>query len=236
MLCVLIMAGGMGTRFWPLSTEKKPKQFLNLLGEKTMIQMTVERIKDLIPMERIFVVTGKKYKELVKDQLSDLPEQNIIIEPFGKNTAPCIALSAFTINKKYDNATIAVLPSDHLILDEEKFRDTLKIADRFVYEHNEAIVTIGMKPDRPETGYGYIKLVDYQLKSSENIYEVEKFVEKPCLESAKKYVEQGNYLWNGGIFVWTAKNIINLTKTYLNNTYKALLEITFAEDNDYCYS
>lgn len=156
MLCALIMAGGKGTRFWPLSTEEKPKQFLKLVGEDTMIQMSVKRLEKLIPIERIFIVTGKRYIDLVKQQLPNLPHINIIIEPVGKNTAPCIALSAFHINKIYEDATIAVLPSDHIIKDEEKFLKILNSADEFVDENNEAIVTIGMKPDRPETGYGYI--------------------------------------------------------------------------------
>lgn len=162
MLCAFIMAGGKGTRFWPLSTEEKPKQFLKLVGDDTMLQMSVKRLEKLIPLEKIFIVTGKRYIDLVKEQLPNLPTRNIIIEPIGKNTAPCIALSAFHINKIYEDVTIAVLPSDHLIKDEENFLKILNSADEFVNENTEAIVTIGMKPDRPETGYGYINYSDIQ--------------------------------------------------------------------------
>ena len=160
MLCALIMAGGKGTRFWPLSTEEKPKQFLKLVGDDTMIQMSVKRLEKLIPIERIFIVTGMRYMGLIKEQLPNLPFKNIIVEPVGKNTAPCIALSAFHINKIYENATIAVLPSDHLIKDEDNFLKVLNSANEFVEKNKDAIVTIGMKPDRPETGYGYINYGD----------------------------------------------------------------------------
>ena len=157
MLTALIMAGGKGTRFWPLSTEEKPKQFLNLIGEETMIQMTANRIKPIIPIERIFVCTGEMYVDLVKEQLPELPKRNIIVEPEGRNTAPCIALSAMVIDRYYKNSNMVVLPSDHLINDEEEFRNTLLAADSFIEEKDEAIVTLGMNPSRPEVGYGYIK-------------------------------------------------------------------------------
>ena len=157
MLTALIMAGGKGTRFWPLSTEEKPKQFLNLIGEETMIQMTVNRIKPIIPIERIFVCTGSMYVNLVKEQLPELPERNIIVEPEGRNTTPCIALSAFVIKKYYEDATMVVLPSDHLIKDEEEFRNVVTNANKFIENNDNAIITLGMKPSRPEVGYGYIK-------------------------------------------------------------------------------
>lgn len=234
MVCALIMAGGRGDRFWPISTDEKPKQFLKLLGEETMIQMTVRRIEQIIPMERIFVITGSVYHNLVKEQLPLLPERNIIIEPVGRNTAPCIALSAFVIDKYYKDATIAVLPSDHLIKNEEEFRSVVSAACDFVEHRKEAIVTIGMEPDRPETGYGYIK---YDNKACEindhEILTVEKFVEKPCLEVAEQYLKEGNYLWNGGMFVWKTSNILNLTKKYLENTYKLLQEVINTPEDKY---
>lgn len=234
MLCALIMAGGKGERFWPLSTEEKPKQFLNLLGEETMIQMTVNRLKDIIPLERIFVVTGKRYVNLVKEQVPLLPERNIIVEPVGRNTAPCIGLSAFVIEKYYKDATIVVLPSDHLIRDEKKFQNSILAGYEFIKLENEAIVTLGMKPDRPETGYGYINYA--YIKENINGFEirkVNKFVEKPDLDTAKKYISCGDFLWNGGMFIWKSSNIFNLTNKYLHDTYMILNEIAVASESEF---
>ena len=226
MLCALIMAGGKGTRFWPLSTEEKPKQFLNLIGEETMIQMTVSRIKPIIPIERVFVCTGEMYVDLVKEQLPELPEQNIIVEPEGRNTAPCIALSAFVIKKYYKDANMIVLPSDHLISDEDEFRNVIKNADEFVKENKEAIITLGMEPTRPETGYGYIRYgKDKKEINNHKVIKVDAFVEKPNKEKAEAYIKEGNYLWNGGMFLWSADNILKQIEKYSNNTYKALKDI-----------
>lgn len=234
MLCALIMAGGKGERFWPLSSEDKPKQFLRLLGDTSMLQMSVKRLEALIPIERTFVVTAKHYVNIVKEQLPNLPERNIIVEPVGKNTAPCIGLSAFIINKYYDDASIVVLPSDHLIRDEEEFIKTIEVASDFVEENPNSIVTIGMKPDRPETGYGYIKYRDKYLSTNGvEVRCVEKFVEKPCEKIAKEYLADGSYLWNGGMFVWKATNVLRLTEKYLNKTYNILNEIALSSDKDY---
>lgn len=226
MLCALIMAGGKGTRFWPLSTEEKPKQFLNLIGEETMIQMTVNRIKPIIPIERVFVCTGEMYVDLVKEQLPELPEQNIIVEPEGRNTAPCIALSAFVIKKYYKDANMIVLPSDHLISDEDEFRNVIKNADEFVKENKEAIITLGMEPSRAETGYGYIRYGNDEKEiNNHKVIKVDAFVEKPNKEKAKAYIKEGNYLWNGGMFLWSADNILKQIEKYSNDTYKALKDI-----------
>ena len=226
MLCALIMAGGKGTRFWPLSTEEKPKQFLNLIGDETMIQMTVNRIKPIIPIERIFVCTGEMYVDLVKEQLPELPERNIVIEPEGRNTAPCIALSAFIIKKYYEDATMVVLPSDHLISNEEEFRSIVNDADEFVKKNENAIITLGMKPSRAETGYGYINLGEWKNSlNSHEVIKVKAFVEKPNKEKAEEYLKDGSYLWNGGMFIWSAKNILEQIKKYSLDTYNALKDI-----------
>lgn len=233
MLCALIMAGGRGERFWPISTDEKPKQFLNLLSEESMIQSTVRRLEKLVPLERIFIVTAENYVELVKTHIPFLPENNIIIEPIGRNTAPCVALSAFIIDKYYKDATIVVLPSDHLILDEEEFIETLKSASNFVEEKEEAVVTLGMRPDRPETAYGYIKYDSIESKQGKyEVRKVESFVEKPDIEKAEEYIKEGNYLWNAGIFIWKSKNILNLTERYLNGTYEILKEIALSKDEE----
>jgi mannose-1-phosphate guanylyltransferase len=228
------MAGGKGERFWPLSTDEKPKQFLKLLGEETMIQMTANRLKKLISVQRIFVVTGKRYIDLVKEQLPELPEGNIIAEPMRKNTAPCIALSAFIIKKYYKDATLAVLPSDHLIRNENEFRNVIAAADRFIEENQEAIVTLGMKPDRAETGYGYIKAYkNYSIVNGLKIKNVEMFVEKPNRKNAEEYLIDENFFWNGGMFVWKVENILMLTKKYLRKTFEVLKEITDGSKEEY---
>lgn len=231
MLCALIMAGGKGTRFWPLSTEEKPKQFLNLIGSETMIQMTVNRIKPIIPVERIFVCTGEIYVDLVKEQLPELPERNIIVEPEGRNTTPCIALSAFVINRYYKDSTMVVLPSDHLIKNEEEFRNIILEADNFIENNKNAIVTLGMEPTRAETGYGYIKCSENKTKSIKSeVIKVDRFVEKPNKELAKEYVSSGNYLWNGGMFIWTVENILSEISKYSPNTFEALHAIEAVEE------
>lgn len=228
MLCALIMAGGKGTRFWPLSTEEKPKQFLNLVGDNTMIQMTVNRILPIIPIERIFVCTGEKYIDYVINQLPKLPKENIIVEPEGRNTAPCIALSSMIIKRKFNDASVLVLPSDHLIEKEDEFRSIILKGNDFLENNPYNIVTLGIQPNRPETGYGYIKLKDEIFN---NIYKVDKFVEKPDENTAKKYLANGNYLWNSGMFLWKAENIINQIKNYSPEIYEALKEIETIEED-----
>ena len=235
-LCVLIMAGGRGTRFWPLSTDEKPKQFLSLINDNTMLQMTVNRIKDAVPMERIFICTGERYVKLVKEQLPDLSERNIIVEPEGRNTAPCIALSAMIINRYYKNYNMVVLPSDHLINDEQKFRDTIIAANIFVNKYKEALVTLGINPTRPETGYGYIQYdrwVDEIFKHK--VMKVKSFKEKPNEEDAIRYINEGNYLWNGGMFIWNIENIIKQIKNYSPSTYEALHGLEEAKEENLQY-
>lgn len=228
--CVLIMAGGKGTRFWPKSTEEKPKQFINLIEDRTMIQLTVDRIRKILPIEKIFISTGEKYIDLVKEQLPDLPEKNIIIEPVGRNTAPCILLASLYIKQIYNDCNIAVLPSDHLIKKERDFLNTLKIADNFVKENKESIVTIGITPDRPETGYGYIK---YNKAEKNNVVKVERFVEKPDLEKAKQYLESKEYLWNAGMFIFNVDYMLKELENNFNKTYNLLKQLPSIYDKKY---
>lgn len=233
MLCALIMAGGKGERFWPLSTEEKPKQFLNLIGKESMIQHTVKRLKGIIPLERIFIVTANIYKDLIKEHIPNIPNENIILEPQGKNTAPCIALSAFYIRERYEDSTIVVLPSDHLILDEEKFRNVIKKGEEFIENNNESIITIGIKPTRPDTGYGYIQtLSDEVNEDKSNIKLVKSFKEKPCLRDAEIYFKEKEYLWNSGMFIWKSSNIIRLTKKFLPKIYEIINDININDKND----
>lgn len=227
MLCALIMAGGKGTRFWPLSTEEKPKQFLNLIGEKTMIQATIDRVRPIIPVERIFVCTNKKYVKLVREQIPDIPEENIISEPESRNTAPCIALASLVINRYLKDYNMIVLPADHLISDEDEFRDIVQTCDKYLNINKKAILTLGMKVTRAETGYGYIKAtydLMYEL-DNHNIIKVERFVEKPDKEKAEEYFKENRYLWNGGIFIWNINSLIENIKTYLPNTYELLQSV-----------
>ena len=219
----LIMAGGKGERFWPRSRVSLPKQFLSLTDDgKTMIQLTVERISPLVNIEDVYIATNKNYKELVKQQLPGIPEENILCEPVGRNTAPCIGLGAAHVAKKYDDATMIVLASDHLIKNNEIFTETFTQACE-VAEKGENLVTIGITPNYPETGYGYIKY-DQNTKEG-SAYAVEKFVEKPVLEVAKEYLADGHYLWNSGMFVWKVSTILNNFKKILPESYAALMKI-----------
>ena len=228
--CILIMAGGKGTRFWPKSTEEKPKQFINLIEDRTMIQLTVDRMKKLVPIEKIFISTGEKYIDLVKEQLPDLPEKNIIIEPEGRNTAPCILLASLYIKQIYDDCNIAVLPSDHLIKNEIEFLEILKKANDFVDKNKESIVTIGITPDRPETGYGYIK---YNKIGKNEVVKVDRFVEKPDLEKAKKYLESKEYLWNAGMFIFNVDYMLKELENNYNKTFKLLQQLPSIYDDNY---
>lgn len=219
----LIMAGGKGERFWPKSRTSLPKQFLSLTNDgKTMIQLTVERIKPLINLSDIYIATNEQYKSLVLEQLPGIPEENILCEPVGRNTAPCIGLGAVHISKKYEDALMIVLPSDHLVKDNTKFIEIVGQSFDLATDQDN-LVTIGIKPNYPETGYGYINFnMDHQIG---NAYEVNKFVEKPELELAVKYIEAGNYLWNSGMFIWKVSTIINCFNLYMNDIYSSLLKI-----------
>ncbi len=219
----LIMAGGRGERFWPRSRKNLPKQFLSLTDDgKTMIQLTVERILPLVKMEDIYIATNKNYRELVRSQLPGIPEENILCEPVGRNTAPCIGLGAAHIGKKYENALMLVLPSDHLIKFNNMFLSSLREACRVAME-DDNLVTLGITPTYPETGYGYIKF--NPQKTLGGAYQVERFVEKPTLEVAKEYLETEEYLWNSGMFIWKLSSIWKNMEKYMPETYAGLQRI-----------
>jgi len=212
---IAIMAGGVGSRFWPSSTEEKPKQFLDILGVgKSLIRMTFDRCLHVVSPDHIFIVTNKKYKSLVKEQLPELPEDNILCEPSMNNTAPCIAYTALRIESLDPNAVFAVLPSDHVILKENVYVDMLKTAFDFA-ENNDAIVTLGIQPTRPDTGYGYIEYDNHSSNTDDtSIYKVVSFKEKPDETLAQNYIDAGTYLWNAGMFVWSVKTILNAYSLY----------------------
>jgi mannose-1-phosphate guanylyltransferase len=209
---VAIMAGGIGSRFWPKSRVGLPKQFLDILNTgKTLIQYTYERFAHFIPEENIFIVTSEEYTEIVKEQLPQLNDDNIVSEPCRKNTAPCIAYISFKISKINPDAILIVAPADHLIMDTAAFRQTCENAINFV-EKNDALVTLGIKPTYPNTGYGYIQ--HEQDAAEENVYKVKTFTEKPNLELAKTFLLSGDFLWNAGIFIWKISTIIEMLEKY----------------------
>jgi len=219
----LIMAGGKGERFWPKSRTNLPKQFLSLTQDgKTMIQQTVERILPIVNMEDIYISTNKTYKALVMEQLPGIPEENILCEPVGRNTAPCIGMGAVHIRKKYEDALMIVLPSDHLIKYNAMFVSTLEDSCA-VAEEGSNLVTLGITPDYPETGYGYIKFMLNEMDQKiGRAFKVERFVEKPNLEKAKEYLATEQYLWNSGMFIWKASSILSNFETFIPETYKGL--------------
>lgn len=219
----LIMAGGRGERFWPKSRRSLPKQFLSLTADgRTMIQLTVERIRPLIQMEDIYISTNRAYRDLVLEQLPELPPENILCEPAGRNTAPCIGLGAVHMAKKYEDALMMVLPSDHLIKYNQMFLNALKDGCN-IAEKGSNLVTIGITPDYPETGYGYIKFRPDE--SDGNAYAVDRFVEKPDVETAKEYLATEEYLWNSGMFIWKVSTILSNIRSFLPDMYDGLAKI-----------
>lgn len=212
---LVILAGGAGSRFWPISSEELPKQFLDILGcGRTLIQLTLERFNGLIPKENVWVVTAEKYREIVMEQLPEIPSSNILCEPCRRNTAPCICYVSWKIKKLNTKANIVVCPSDHLVVDIQTFQSAIDDSLSFAAE-TDAVVTLGLKPTRPETGYGYIKAdLTYSSSRKHNIFRVDEFKEKPTLEIAKEYIQSPNYLWNSGIFIWNVNTIINAFRVY----------------------
>lgn len=209
------MAGGVGSRFWPMSTAEHPKQFIDVLGVgRTLFQLTYDRFEGIVSPENVWVVTNEKYAGIVHQQLPEIPEGNILKEPCRRNTAPCIAYVSWRIKNADPKANIVVAPSDHIVTDPTEFRRVISECLKFTSE-SDAIVTLGMRPTRPETGYGYIE-ADLSAPSARNkeIFRVVKFREKPELETAIKYIQQKNFLWNAGIFIWSASTIINAFRVY----------------------
>ena len=209
---VVIMAGGIGSRFWPMSTPTYPKQFIDVMGVgKSLIQLTADRFKDICPNENIWVVTSQKYVEIVKKQLPMVQDEHILAEPEPRNTAPCIAYACWKIKAKDDQANIVVTPSDALVIDTVEFQRTIKAALAYT-EAGNTIVTLGMKPSRPETGYGYIEATDEF--ATDEIRKAKEFKEKPDLDTAKEYLKAGNFFWNAGIFVWNVSSIVSELRAY----------------------
>lgn len=207
--CV-IMAGGVGTRFWPISRQNKPKQFLDIMGTgKSFLRHTFERFAPLLPVENFVVVTNRKYKDLILKNLPELRPEQVLCEPIGRNTAPCIAYAAYTLRERDPEAEMIVTPADHWVVDEEAFRSVIGQCLDFIGEH-EALMTVGIKPTHPETGYGYIQKSDDGL-----ISKVKCFTEKPDLDLAQAFVQCGEFFWNSGIFVWKASSIIRAFERYL---------------------
>ena len=214
--CV-IMAGGVGSRFWPISRTANPKQFLDILGiGRTLIQQTFDRFKPICPVENFLIVTSKEYKDIVLEQLPELKEEQVLLEPLRRNTAPCIAYANTVIQQKDPNANIVVTPADHLIMNDEMFRTNINTGLKFVSENN-ALLTLGIKPHKPETGYGYIQTGELVKGDYRNFHKVKTFTEKPNLEMAKVFFESGEFFWNSGIFLWSLKSITSAFNEHLND-------------------
>lgn len=226
---LVIMAGGVGSRFWPMSTAECPKQFIDVLGTgHTLLQLTVDRFGSLVPAENVWVVTNAKYADIVAEQLPDMPRQNILCEPCRRNTAPCIAYVSWRIKSRDAKANIVVTPSDHIVTNVQEFQRVVTDCLNFTSD-SDAIVTLGMKPTRPETGYGYIQ-ADLSLPSLRNkkIFRVDSFREKPDLQTAEQYIKKNNYFWNSGLFIWNVSTIVNAFRIYqpkMAKIFEALLPV-----------
>ena len=226
---LVIMAGGVGSRFWPMSTAECPKQFIDVLGiGKTLLQLTVERFGSLVAPEHVWVVTNEKYADIVAQQLPDMPRGNILCEPCRRNTAPCIAYVSWRIKAQDPKANIVVTPSDHIVMNVPEFQRVITECMDFTSE-SDAIVTLGMKPSRPETGYGYIQ-ADLSASSLRNkrIFRVDSFREKPDLKTAEQYIKKNYYFWNAGIFIWNVSTIVNAFRIYqpkVNKIFEQMLPI-----------
>ena len=224
----VIMAGGIGSRFWPASRKERPKQFLDVFGEGTLIQNTVARLQGLIPPERCLVVTHERYVEQTQKQLPAVPDENILAEPISRNTAPCITYAAATLADRDPDATMVVLPADHVIGDVEQFHDTLEVATDAAQESG-ALVTIGIEPTYPATGYGYIQYDGTSDDEELRAYPVRTFAEKPDPSTAERFIDSGDFLWNSGMFIWRADTILNQIETHLPDAHEAFAPVRAAD-------
>ena len=212
---IVIMAGGVGSRFWPMSTAEYPKQFIDVLGcGRTLLQLTADRFEGICAPENMWVVTSRKYAGIVREQLPQIAPDRILLEPCRRNTAPCIAYVSWKIKAKNPKANVVVTPSDHVVMNVKEFGRVVKSAMKFTAD-SDAIVTLGMKATRPETGYGYIEAdLSMACPSNKEIYRVDAFKEKPNLETAQRYIQKKNYYWNAGIFIWNVNTIVNALRVY----------------------
>ncbi|HEY8387571.1 MAG TPA: mannose-1-phosphate guanylyltransferase [Parasegetibacter sp.] len=227
---VAIMAGGIGSRFWPMSRTEFPKQFLDILNTgRTLIQSTYDRFAGFIPKENIFIVTAKEYVHIVKEQLPELDPANILAEPFRKNTAPCVAYIAYKLLARDPEATLICAPADHLVFDTTAFNKVCIEAQSFVNNHN-ALVTLGIKPTYPNTGYGYIQHEAHGV--TDNVYPVKTFTEKPNLELARTFLQSGDFLWNAGIFVWMVKTLVQAFEKHLPEMHEVFYPERFNLNNE----
>ena len=226
---LVIMAGGVGSRFWPMSTPQEPKQFVDVLGcGRTLIQLTYDRFKSFIPAENTWVVTSASYVETVRRQLPEVPWNHVLLEPCRRNTAPCIAYASWRIKAQDTRANIVVSPSDALVIDTAEYQRVIKSCLKFVAE-SDAMVTLGMKPTRPETGYGYIQAdLSFSTARNKEIFRVDSFKEKPDIDTAKRYIQRNNFFWNAGIFIWNVGTIANALRVYqppLSQIFEDLLPV-----------
>lgn len=227
----VIMAGGTGERFWPESRLRKPKQFLTLMGSRSLIQQSFDRIRDRFPLEQILVVVGKSHVSLAREQLPELPEQNFLVEPQGRNTAPCIGLAAVHIHKKDPGAAMMVFPADHLIEGVEEFGICIEQGFKWAFA-GDYLVTVGILPSRPETGYGYVEREETPIDKGPAVYPVRRFVEKPDKEKALELIESGRNYWNSGIFFWKAELILTKIREHIPELYTELAQIQLAIGTD----
>ena len=230
---LVIMAGGVGSRFWPMSTPDYPKQFIDVLGcGRTLIQLTADRFQGICPPENIWVVTSEKYADTVKEQLPDIADDHILREPCRRNTAPCIAYVSWKIKARNPKANMVVTPSDHIVMNIAEFQRVINSAMNFTAD-SDAILTLGMKPTRPETGYGYIE-ADLSVPSTANkeVFRVYSFKEKPDLETARRYIQKNNFFWNAGIFVWNVNTVVNALRVYqpaISKVFERLLPYYYTD-------